>query len=131
MDPGAANAIAGQERAKLAHGQRSLFCMVAEGQRFPRDILHEFMANRITQLVGAFGIDEVGIGVAGTAALQRQDFQAGGRQLLGQNAARPAIANKQDVDRFELRGHGRISRDFLASGRFAIGSRQQAVGNSQ
>ena len=103
----AADALARQERAEAAHRQRLLRGIVADGQRVALGIHHQFLTHHVAQLVTDVGQRVVGAAGAHLAALERDDLEAGVRELLRQNAAGPAEPDDGDVDFFQFRGHVR------------------------
>ena len=46
-----------------------------------------------------------GLVARGTAALEGDDFQTGGRELFGDDPAGPAQSHDGDIDRFQFGGH--------------------------
>ena len=107
MHGGAADDLARQERTEPTHRQRILLRVVAHGDGVARGVLHQVVTHDITQLVTDIGQCVIIFAGAHATAFERDDFQAGLGQLLGQNAAGPAQADDDDVDFLEFRGHVR------------------------
>ncbi len=109
---GAAYALARLERAEVAHRQRGLVFVVAEGNGLAREVLHQRMPALVFQLVMRVRHREVGEGVAHLAALDADHLEAGLGELLREDGAGHADADQHHVDRFELARHG---QSFLVS----------------
>src|SRR5262245_35501738 len=105
MHARAADHLARQERPEAAHRQRLLRRVVADRQRVARRVLHQVVANDVTQLVANAGDGVILLGCAHIAALERDDLEPGFSELLGQNAAGPAETDDHDIDVVELRCH--------------------------
>ena len=110
----AADAGAEQEGTQMAHRQRVLIDVIADGQRVIRDILKQMMTPHIAQLVLGKSRGEIRGGVAPWPAFQRHDIQAGVAELLAHDGARPTESHQHGIDRFQRRRHGYA---FLQPGR--------------
>ena len=72
MDAGAADAFAGQERAKAPDRQRQLIGRIAEGDGVGRVVLHQLQPHHIAQFVAQSRQRELFRRIAVGAALQRR-----------------------------------------------------------
>ena len=102
---GAADAVAGQEAAPFADRQRRLRWVVAHGQRFLLRTQEHVVTNRVAQLVRRGADVEIGGGVAPRAALDRDHFEAGARELVSQDRSGPAETDDDDILARETAGH--------------------------
>ena len=96
----AAHAVAGQEGAVLAIGQRPVADAVSDRHRLAREVLEKLAADAVGQLVDDLRIGEIGIGVAVRPTLQCHNPQARFGQLLREDRAGPAEADDHRVDGF-------------------------------
>ena len=97
VDAGAADAVAGLERAPLPDRQRRLSVAVAERQRALRGLLKEIEPDPVAQLIGRVTDVEGGGRVAPRTALNRDDIEPLVGELLREDRAGPAEANDHDV----------------------------------
>ena len=102
---GAADAFARQERAEAAHGQRGLLWIVAHDIGLDRRVHHHAVAGREAKFVANERHGKIVLRRARRAALQHDDLQAGGAELLGKDAAGPAHADDDNVDGREFCRH--------------------------
>ena len=106
----AADARAKQEGTEVAHRQRLLIDVVADGQRVIRHILKQMVTPHVAQLVLGEASGEVRGGVAPGTALQRNYLEAGIAELLSHDGPGPAETHQHRIDRFECRGHDQALR---------------------
>ena len=99
---GAADHLAGLERAHLAHRQRGLARVVAEGDRLARQVLEDVAVAVELELVVHVRRDEIGLRVDHPAALEAEHLQARVRQLHGHDRAHDAAAHDHRIDRFHF-----------------------------
>ena len=105
----AADAGAEQKRAQVAHRQRLLIDVVADGQRVVGDVLKQVVAPHVAQFVLGKSGGEIRGGVAPGAALQSQYVEARFAQFLAHDGAGPAEADQHRIDGFERGGHDQRS----------------------
>src|SRR4029077_19575107 len=106
MDAGAADHLAGQERAEPTHRECFLGRTVAHRDGVARGVLHQVVAYDIAQLVADVGQRIIVLARARCATLERDHLQTEFRQFLGENAASPAQPDDDNIDFFEFGGHG-------------------------
>src|ERR1700689_4059085 len=101
MDTAAAHAGAEEKRAQVAHGQRFLVDIVADGEGVVRDILKQMMAPHVAQLILRKSSRKIRGRIAPGAALERGDTQARVAQLLPHDGSGPAETHQHSIYRFE------------------------------
>ena len=97
VHPCPAHAMARQEAAIIAHGQRGLRQTVAHGHRFDRRRQEQILADGVAQLVLHIADVEIGGCVAPWPALDRHDIQARRGELFAENGAGPAQPHDHDI----------------------------------
>ena len=105
VDAGAAEPLAGIERAQIAHRERDLVRAVAEGQRLLGEILHELEPRVVAQLVVHPRRLEVGVRVPCAAPLEADHLEPRLGELLGEDPTGPADAGQHHVNGLHLDRH--------------------------
>jgi hypothetical protein len=103
----AADAVTWKEAAPFADRKRGLRRIVAHGQRFLPRAQEHVVAHGIAQFVRRGADVEISRGIAPRAAFDRNHFESGACQLIGQYRSGPAETDDGDILAWETAGHQR------------------------